>query len=301
MNRSIGVEVAIALGLIVVFSLFGHAQAASQEVRDLNRQVIDLENKSGAFDRYMIDYYSGFPVSHARVANCDRVFGDLLKSRFLFIGDEHAEAYPVDFMIRAVNELARQGESPVLVIEFIFARQQLIIDEYLNGRISLSDVRRLVGFDSFGWGWKWESISRVLEIGKTLGLRVLAGEQGQGDLSNIEERNEFTAEVIRQDTLTHHGSKYVILYGAFHVVGGLSTPSKLALKGLTSQSVATPLLGRVTETVVDAAGHASEDAHCLRFRGGLYFISPLTVKNALRAYLQGMIEDQNSNSIVTRE
>ena len=161
-----------------------------------------------------------------------------------------------------------------------------MINSYLEGKITLAQVRKQSKFDSFGWGWKWESISRVLVIGKELRLRVISAEKGEGDMSDIEDRNKFTSEIIRKDALKNPG-KYVILYGAGHNLGNLSTPIMMAKLGLHPQVVHTPYLGRLAEDVIKAAG--SEDAKCLSFDRDIYYYSPLSPLEGLRSYYQELL------------
>ena len=259
--------------------------ARSETLRELTEKVIALEDSTGFHDRYLAAYYAGLPVAGAQDAACDSVNQALLSPRFVFLGDQHDIPFPVDHLSRLVRDRVAGGDRPALVIEFLFREHQAAIDDYLAGVITLERLREISRFDSFGWSWRWESISRVLVLGRELGLRVISAEEGS---NNMDTRDPFSARVIHEDALAHPGQTYVVLYGAMHLFGARSIPSLLRAYGHASIVRTTNFLGRRTVEAVEAS--RGEGSLCLALAPGEYYLSSKTPVQELREcyeYLSG--------------
>ena len=166
---------------------------------------------------------------------------------------------------------------------------------YLQGKISLREVRKKIKFDSFGWGWKWDNISRVLKVGHDLGLRVISAERGNTKedphMADIAGRNRFSAATIAADAAADQTRSYVILYGSGHILGNENIPALVKASGQGTQAKVINLLGRLTYKASLAAG--SEDAKCLSFDKETFFEFPRSIRQAAKEYLAELKEIMN--------
>lgn len=267
--------------LVTSLLLAAPAPARAESLRELTDKVIALEESTGMHDAYLAGYYAGLPVADAMATGCDSVDQALLSPRFVFLGDQHDIPFPVDHLTRLVRDRVAAGDRPALVIEFIFREHQGAIDEYLAGSISLERLRELSKFDSFGWSWQWESISRVLVLGRELGLRVISAEEGSNDMDT---RDPFSAKVLHEDAAAHPGQTYVVLYGAMHLFGARSIPALLRAYGHESIARTTNFLGRRTLEAVEAS--RGEGSLCLGLAPGDYYLSSKTPVQELREYYE---------------
>ena len=251
---------------ILVFAVAITSQAAAPEtLRELTEKVIEIEDRI-MNEPYLKQYYDDLPATAARAGDCSSLKDEALRSRLVFVGDEHGDLGPIQLIESIAREHLRRGVKPALVIEFIFARYQARIDAYLKGRITLQQLRRQVKFDDFPWSWKWEQVSLLLELGRKEGLRVIAAEEGS---NNDATRDPFTAQLLVRDMQANPAQVYLVMYGTLHLLGRNHIPDLLERRGYVSQMKIVNFLGRKTEAALIAAG--SEKATCLRLHPNLVF------------------------------
>ena len=83
----------------------------------------------------------------------------------LLVGDYHSLPASQQFAGELVQSLARAGREVILGIEFVFARDQQALDSWFSGRISGSELRKRIRFDS-DWGYDWRPFYRLLQTGR---------------------------------------------------------------------------------------------------------------------------------------
>ena len=273
--------VALAGAGLVGMSLAMASGAAfgATELDTLSAKVRKLEKKPQNADKYLDAYYEDLPAFSAKPIDCARVLPQTVGTKFVLVGDEHNNSDSGKLLERVIDA---HSVKPTVMIEFIFARHQKSVDEYLAGKITLAEVRKRSKFDSFGWAWKWEEISHVLVMAKERRLRVLAGEEGS---NNMKTRDLFTVNAILNDLQADPMRQYVILYGTSHLLGRGHLADLLRKRSETreaSQVKIVNFLGSRSGDVIRAA--REESALCFDMGEGVYYQSQRTVMENLKAY-----------------
>ncbi len=166
--------------------------------------------------KYIRDFAQAYR-SYQKVLSGEELRQELRASDLLLIGDYHALPRSQEFAAQTIEEAARSGRPVVLGIEFIFTRDQHILDEWLAGEIESEELRQRIRYDE-EWSYAWEPFLGVLEAAKRSGAAVYGLDcPPRDDLRKIAARDRHAAAKLAEIRDSHPQAMIVVLFGESHL------------------------------------------------------------------------------------
>ena len=185
-----------------------HALAALQ--REL--QATDPNGRR----KYLRDFVDAFRTYQTVLSSTDlraRVQG----SDLVLVGDYHALPRSQQFAGELIREAAEGGRKVVLCVEFIFARDQHILDEWFRGEIDSDELRQRIRYD-LDWSYEWEPFVGVLEAARQAGVAVYGVDcPPRDDQRKIAARDRHAAAKLAEIRDKHPEALIVVLFGESHL------------------------------------------------------------------------------------
>ena len=168
--------------------------------------------------RYLRDFVRAF-TTYDRVLSDDDLVKSLSSADILLIGDYHALPASQRYVTRLLEDLAHNDKRRpiVLALEAIFARHQVVLDEWKAGDIDEAELRERIRFD-LDWGYDWQSYRELLEAGRTHAQAIYGLDcMPRSDLRRIAARDRHAATKLREIRERHPGARIVVLFGESHL------------------------------------------------------------------------------------
>lgn len=164
---------------------------------------------SRAFERGLRDYECALSKGDV-VAAC--ALADLV-----YLGDFHAvPAYQV-YAAELLEALARRVPRLLLGIEFVYTRQQGLLDRRQAGSLDDDEFLRRIHFES-EWGYAWEGYRGLLDRARELAVEVHALDAPpRGELSTLRRRDEHAARRIVELLERRPDARMLVLFGETHL------------------------------------------------------------------------------------
>lgn len=242
--RLVRSSLGLLLGLVVVAAslaapLDPAAIEARMEVsRKLLEQIVQIEavfEDTGSLARYEREYLKALAARPASPVAEKILFQRLATSPYVFVSDVHNCADSQGLTLEVMRAVAA-GPGPVtLVLEWVDRRFQGDVDAFLAGKITLSTLRRRICYEQY-WSFPWTSYRRVLDEAKRLGLAILLSEDLEND-HGLAERDAAICDTVATHRDANPGMRYMVVYGAYHLLGPRHLTARLATRGLTPQVI----------------------------------------------------------------
>jgi hypothetical protein len=199
--------------------LFAHDRPTSHPYfRDLRRHLL------GATARATVS------AVHAACARADVVY----------VGDFHADPPCQVFAANLIEGIVRRGGRVILGIEFVYTRQQGILDRRQEGRLSDPAFLRRIHYRE-DWGYPWEGFRTLLDRARALGVAVHALDRPpRGGVPALTRRDDHAARRIATLRVSDPEATIVVLFGESHLSRGhipRRVRARLAPLGLEPRSV----------------------------------------------------------------
>jgi hypothetical protein len=152
-----------------------------------------------------------------RVSSKAELLSALERSDLVFGGDFHAHGPSQRTHLKVLRAL--QGDRPViLALEAFASSTQKWLDQFINGKLTLDEVRRKTQWDR-AWGFPWENYRPLLELAKRRGFKLLAlnlvgGERAQ---ASLEAREKHAARLIRGAYVGSPEALVYVIFGDLHL------------------------------------------------------------------------------------
>jgi hypothetical protein len=181
----------------------------------IERQIRSTDRKLGR--KYLSDFAGAFK-KYERVLSADELAARILAADVVLVGDYHALPASQRFATHLLRQLAVAGKPPVLALEAVFARDQRVLDSWMQGQISPEEVRQRIRFD-VEWGFDWEPLEELLMTAR----ESSAGFYGidcrpRHDLRTISIRDRHAACKLAEIRERHPNSPVLTLFGESHLV-----------------------------------------------------------------------------------
>ncbi len=135
----------------------------------------------------------------------------------LLVGDYHSLPSSQEFASGLLRQLALAGRETVLGVEFVFAQDQSVLDQWSAGRISARELRQRIRFDS-EWGYGWRPFLDLLQTGRSHADRIVAlDSRPRNDISKIAARDRHAASRIAEVREQRPNAVVVVLFGESHL------------------------------------------------------------------------------------
>lgn len=183
----------------------------------IERQIRSTDRKLGR--KYLSDFSSTFK-KYERVLSAEELAARIVAADVVLVGDYHALPASQRFVTHLLRQLAAAGKAPVLALEAVFARDQRVLDAWMQGQISAEEVRQRIRFDA-EWGFDWGPLEELL----TAARESAAGCYGidcrpRHDLRTISIRDRHAACKLAEIRERRPNSPVVTLFGESHLVPG---------------------------------------------------------------------------------
>lgn len=141
-------------------------------------------------------------------------------SDLVYLGDFHALRDSQRFALRLLESLAPRPRATVLGVEFVYTRQQRLLDLRQRGDLDDEAFLRRIHYEE-EWGWPWEGYRALLDAARELGVPVVALDRApRGGVARIAKRDDHAARRIVASLLDRPGSRMLVLFGESHVAAG---------------------------------------------------------------------------------
>jgi len=180
----------------------------------LRREILGLDGSLR--HPYFRAFLRGFGDPGQVVAEDDLVAA-ATRAGLVFVSDFHAvPAYP-RYAARLLRALAA-GQPPLaLGVEFLYTRQQALLDERQAGRLDDERFLRRVHYHE-EWGYPFEGYRDLLDAARELGVRVHALDAPpRGGFAGLRARDEHAARRIAAILREDAGTRLLVLFGESHL------------------------------------------------------------------------------------
>lgn len=204
-------------------STLGRRRSAAQRhaVEEITREIRATDPHVRR--KYLREFSSAFQ-SYDTALSPDDLSNAYREADILLIGDYHALASSQRFAASIVEHLASSGREVVLAVEFIFACDQHILDEWISGEIDGHELRERIRFD-LDWGYDWAPFYHLLQTGRRFATAVYGFDcTPRNNLRRIQLRDRHAALKIDEIRKRHPGAQVIALIGECHLA-----PSHLPL------------------------------------------------------------------------
>lgn len=183
----------------------------------IERQIRSTDRKLGR--KYLSDFSNTFK-KYERVLSADELAAKIVAADVVLVGDYHALPASQRFATYLLRQLAAAGKQPVLALEAVFARDQRILDSWMEGQISPDEVRQRIRFDA-EWGFDWAPLEELLTAAREAGAACYGIDcRPRHDLRTISIRDRHAACKLAEIRERHPNSPILTLFGESHLVPG---------------------------------------------------------------------------------
>jgi hypothetical protein len=158
----------------------------------------------------------------------------------VYVGDFHADPECQFVAARLLEAMARSRRRLVLGVEFVYSRQQEILDRRQSGAIDDKTFLRRIHYRE-EWGYPWEGFRDLLNAARALSISVIALDRPpRGGFEGLRRRDEHAARVIAAVLAGDPRTAMMVLFGESHLARGhmpIRVQQRLASQGLSRRSV----------------------------------------------------------------
>jgi hypothetical protein len=210
--------------------------------------------------KYLREFSSAYQ-SYESLLTRDELDDFCGQADILLVGDYHSLPSSQRFAAETLQHLASAGRPVVLAVEFVFTRDQHILDEWVSGEIDNRALRDRIRFD-LDWGFEWEPFYDLLETGRQHAEAVYALDcTPRNNLRRIAIRDRHAAARIADIRERHRDATVVVLIGECHLAPSHLPALVRALRPLDNTLI---LLQNVDALYWRSAGEPCEHVDAVR-------------------------------------
>lgn len=172
-----------------------------------------VKGYSPAFKAYEASYQRRVRTFE-RVAEFREVVHAAVGSDIVHVGDYHTLKQAQRWYLKLVRRMRESGRNVVLALEFVEARHQDALDQYLAGRISEEALLDQTGLDRRSGFDVWPNFRPIFEFAREHRLPIVGIERS--GTASLGVRDRFFARAIVKAARRHRGSAVVVLAGQLH-------------------------------------------------------------------------------------
>ncbi|HWC19601.1 MAG TPA: ChaN family lipoprotein [Terriglobales bacterium] len=183
--------------------------------------LIPLQREIGSVDpisrrKYVQEFIDAFQ-SYERVISKETLMRFCAEADTLLVSDFHALDTCQFFLCELLEELAGRERPLVLLLEAIFARDQLVIDAWQRQEISDGELRQRLRFD-IDWGYEWEPFLHTLKVARSLRIPIYGADcPPRGNMRRIAMRDRHAVEMVVNARAAHPEAILVLMFGESHL------------------------------------------------------------------------------------
>jgi hypothetical protein len=185
-----------------------------RDAQRLRREVM------GADDSLRHPYFRSLErqlAGDVRVVNREELLAAAARSDIVYVGDFHARVEYQRFAADLLSRLAHEVPRIALGIEFVYARQQRLLDRRQEGAIDDEELLRRMHYRE-EWGYPWEGYRTILDSARDAGMPVHALDAPpRGGFEGLGERDQHAARRIRAILTGDPHTRLIVFYGEAHL------------------------------------------------------------------------------------
>jgi uncharacterized iron-regulated protein len=220
--------------------------------------------------------------------------GDLVAACALadvvYVGDFHAAPSYQRFAADLVERISSRVPRTALGIEFVYARQQPLLDARQSGELDDASFLRRIHYRE-EWGYPWEGFAELLDRARDAGVAVHALDvPPRGGFEGLGRRDDHAARRIASILNADPGTRLVVLFGESHLARGhipRKVKSRLKQAGLERREITifqNP--DEVYWQLLSEQGRPPEAVHLDRSTYAVFHTTPLAKYEAYRQVLE---------------
>ena len=180
----------------------------------LRRELLGLD---GSLEHSYFHHLERQLGSFRRVASRDELISAAAAADIVYVGDFHALEACQLFAAELLKQLARRTLKLVLGIEFIYTRQQRLLDRRQQGQLDDARFLKRVHYRE-EWGYPWTGYERVLDTARQLAIPVYALDAPpRGGFQGLRRRDDHAARRILATLQADPGTRMLVLFGESHL------------------------------------------------------------------------------------
>ncbi len=275
-------------------SLLGRRRSAAQRhvVEEITREIRATDRFTKR--KYLQDFSAAFQCYEKKLSR-QELTGFISEADILLIGDYHALPASQRFAADVVEQLAASGREIVLAVEFVFTRDQHLLNRWVAGDIDGEELRERIRFD-LDWGYDWEPFHYLLEAGRRCAKAVYGLDcTPRSSLRRINARDRHAALTISEVRQRHPGAVIVVLIGESHLA-----PQHLParIRSLRPHDRVSTLLQNVDALYWRAAGEPDQPIEAVRVNSEVACVfnsTPLEKYESYRQAIERWRQDGNGS------
>jgi hypothetical protein len=158
----------------------------------------------------------------------------------VYVGDFHADPECQFVAARLLQSMARSRRRLVLGVEFVYTRQQEILERRQSGSIDDRTFLRRIHYRE-EWGYPWEGFRDLLNAARDLSIPVIALDRPpRGGFDGLRRRDEHAARGIAAVLSGRPRTAMMVVFGESHLARGhmpIRVQRQLALQDLSRRAV----------------------------------------------------------------
>src|SRR3954452_9241860 len=241
-----------------------------EAVRRIQHDIGEIH--PSASRKYIQEFSREFQNFH-KVTEANEVLDEAARANLIWIGDYHALPQSQIYATEFLRKLAARNGDLVVAVEPVFARNQAILDRWMNGSISEQEFLNAIRYDE-EWGCDWNGYKSIFTAARELKIPVYGVDcHPRNDMRSIGRRDLGVARRIGRLLETHPGHTLIVIFGESHLaqnhlpsrVRTILERKEIALRELIIVQNVDALYWKLQET-----GHG--ETRCVRVRDGAYCV-----------------------------
>jgi len=177
----------------------------------------ELMGSDGSLDRPYFRSFERISRDYAVPVTLAELYATASRAGILYVGDFHAVPAYQRFAADLLERAARHTRRMALGVEFVYTRQQRLLDRRQAGEITDDEFLRRIHYDE-EWGYPWEGYRNLLDRARSSGVEVFALDAPpRGGLSTLAQRDDHAARRIAALLADRPDTGLVVLFGETHL------------------------------------------------------------------------------------
>src|SRR5579862_466124 len=274
-----------------------------KEVTELKKEAVRLIlTDIGQIDaspsrKYIQEFNREFQTFH-NICDPKDILEQALQANLIWVGDYHALGQSQVYAMEFLRQLAARKNNLMIAVEPVFARNQEILDRWMNGDISEQEFLAAVHYEE-EWGCDWNGYKGIFMTARELKVPVYGVDcHPRNDMRSIGRRDLGVARRIGRLMEKNPGRTLVVIFGESHLasnhlparVRAIVERKGIELRELLVLQNIDALYWKLQET-------GRGEARALRVRDGSYCVfnaTPIEKYESFRQYLHRCIEEDSS-------
>lgn len=155
--------------------------------------------------------------TYSRTATQRELAQKVVEADIVFCGDYHTLSLAQRTPLRLLHQVVRRGRRVIIVIEMVYARDQVALDEYIDGKIDDETFLEKIDYQRT-WNFTWENYKVIFDFAREHNFRMLGiNTPGRSGRNHLKERDTFAGAVIAYASIGNPDTLVFVMDGDWHI------------------------------------------------------------------------------------